>query len=467
MLTHFYNPLFVAFLLAAPHSPAKPATALTPLTFTPGVYLLLDDALIEQSSNVTRKVCSPQRDLAQPVVTAAEDHNFQPYVTVLCDPSTSRYRMWYGVPVNGGQSHLALIESPDAVHFTRPHLVLDDPGYINFGASILDEGLAFADSSKRFKFAYYHDGLRIACSPDGHQWKLPQSAPVVIGINDIVHLARDQTRSRYVAVFGFPSSPSDAFQGKPHHAKEGYRRCVGQSVSSNCVDWTPPRRIIAPDARDEGITEYYSIGGVVNRGSTLVGLLKVLRDDLPCDPGGPVEGIGYSVLAWSNDGETWQRDREPFLDRNHEPGSWDHAMSWIDCQLPVGDDVYLYYGGYARGHKVERFKERQIGLVRLKRDRYVAREASGSGFLQTKAMKFTGKALALNLDATGGEVRVAILDANDRPLRGFKFADCDPIRSDSLSALVHWKKPASQLTGKTVRLQISLHNARLFALEVR
>jgi hypothetical protein len=429
--------------------------------------LFLDDSLVEKSSNVTRKICPPPRDLIQPVVTAAEDHNFQPYVTVIRDPSSFRYRMWYDIPVSGGQSHLALIESLNAIHFIRPHMLLDDPGYINFGASILDEGASFPDPSKRFKFAYYHDGLRIASSPDGRNWKLSQPAPSLTGINDIVHLARDQTRNRYVAVFGFPSSSADGFKGKPHHAPEGYRRCVGQSVSTNGVDWTPPRRIIAPDARDEGIMEYYSIGGVINRGSTLVGLLKVLRDDLPCDPGGPVEGIGYSALAWSNDGETWLRDREPFLDRNHELGSWDHAMAWIDCQLPVGDDVYLYYGGYARGHKVERFKERQIGLVRMKRDRYVARQATGPGLLETKLLKFSGKELALNLKTTGGEVRLSVLDANHHPLRGFGFADCDPILSDSLSASVHWKKSIGQLTGKTIRLQISLRDARLFALEVR
>ena len=24
-------------------------------------------------------------------------------------------------------------------------------------------------------------------------------------------------------------------------------------------------------------------------------------------------------------------------------------MAWADCQLAVGDEVYVYYGGYARG----------------------------------------------------------------------------------------------------------------------
>ena len=53
-------------------------------------------------------------------------------------------------------------------------------------------------------------------------------------------------------------------------------------------------------------------------------------------------------------------------------------MTWIGYALPVGDEVYLYYGGYARGHKVEPDTERQIGLAKMKRDRYVAITPAGS-----------------------------------------------------------------------------------------
>ena len=96
----------------------------------------------------------------------------------------------------------------------------------------------------------------------------------------------------------------------------------------------------------------------------MIGLLKVLRDDLSAESGGAVNGIGYTCLAWTRDGTTWHRDRQPLMDRNSMSGTWDCAMTWGDCLLPVDDDVFIYYGGYARGHKVERFKERQIGFLR-------------------------------------------------------------------------------------------------------
>jgi hypothetical protein len=107
------------------------------------------------------------------------------------------------------------------------------------------------------------------------------------------------------------------------------------------------------------------MAGILARGDLLIGLVKVLRDDLPAEASGEKRGIGYTTLAYSRDGVTWTRDREPFLPRNPSTGTWDHAMSWGDCQCPVDDDVFIYYGGYARGHKVERFTERQIGLARM------------------------------------------------------------------------------------------------------
>src|SRR5262249_32965734 len=102
-----------------------------------GPYLLLDDFLVETSSNVTRTINAPKRDPAAPVVTAKEDQNFQPYVTVLRDSQLQKFRVWYGVPINAGQSHLAYMESLDGIHWIRPHRVLEDPARITFGASVL------------------------------------------------------------------------------------------------------------------------------------------------------------------------------------------------------------------------------------------------------------------------------------------------------------------------------------------
>jgi len=430
------------------------------LVLRPGPHLFLDDALIESSSNLTRRVNSPRRALPGPVVTGPEDKNFQPYITVVRDPDTKRFRMWYGVPESAQQSHLAYIESEDGVRWIRPHRVLPDPDPIQFGAAVVDDGPAFPDRAKRFKFAWWHGGgMRIAASPDGLAWKSISPGVLIPHDHDINSLHRDPIRKRYVAfVSTYTTGPT--WQGR--------RRCTMQTTSTDLLNWQKPWFIHTPeDGKDEGETQFYCMSGMLARGDLLIGTLKVLRDDLPADPGGPVQGIGYTVLAWSRDGKIWTRDRVPFLDRHPEKGAWDHAMSWIDCQLPVGDEVFLYYGGYARGHKVDRFTERQVGLVRMPRDRYVSRDAGEApGTLRTPLVQIEGAGITLNVDAAGGEAAAQVLGEDGKPVRGFAYADMEPIRTDSLAAPVRWKRPLTAVKDRPVRLEVRLRNAKLYALDV-
>src|SRR5207245_9709604 len=115
--------------------------------------------------------------------------------------------------------------------------------------------------------------------------------------------------------------------------------------------------------------------------------------------------------------------------------------------------VYIYYGGYARRHKGERFTERQLGRVRIKKDRYVAREAQDAGVMRTRLVRLAGQALTLNVDAEGGEVRARLLDEGGKPLKGFGFKDCAPINSNELAAPLRWKRPLSEAATRPVLLE--------------
>jgi hypothetical protein len=362
------------------------------------------------------------------------------------------------------------MESEDGIQWRRPHRVLDDPAPISFGCSVLDDGPGHADPARRFKLAWEKSGLWTAFSPDGLWWTPAAPHSVLDEIGDIVSLSWDPLRKRYLAICKVHSTPADGYRGSTPNAADGYRRLVGQSVSEDCVRWSPARRILAPSPDpaegDEGVTEFYGMGRLLARGELLIGFLKVLRDDLPADPGGPVEGIGYSVLAWSRDGERWERDRASCFDRNPEAGSWDHAMAWLDFPLPVGDEVYLYYGGYARGHKVERFTERQIGLARLPRDRYVSRAAGAAGGrLRTRPVRLNGSALTVNAKVEG-ELRVRLLDEQGQPVKGFDWMDGAPLRGDSLAHPVRWNGTLANLRRQPVRLEFALRDAHLFAFDL-
>lgn len=430
-----------------------------PITLGVGPHLFLDTYLIDSSSYVVRRIMPPRREPANPLINSEEDGNKQPYVTVLRDPETSLFRIWY---MRG------YMESKDGVHWIRPRRALNFPFPIKIGASILDEGPDYQQKEKRFKFAYYHDGkLRLAVSPDGLEWK-SHSPEVMVPSGDISNIYWDSSRNRYGVNLKKYGKKRD-WLGHPLRANL-------QSTSNDLVNWSEPRVIIEQDECDHPETQFYCMGGVLERGDLLIGMVRILREDLPAEPHWDVLGIGYTTLAWSRDGENWIRDREPFLDRSARSGTWDRAMAWVDCQLPVGDEVYFYYGGYRFGHKgnLSGVRDRQIGLARMTRDRYVARETNthhiqvrGLGRLLTPPLILEGARMTLNVNAGRGEILVQVLDMNGESIHGFTFADCEPVTKDSIEAPVKWKRQLSELKGVPVRLEFQMRQTvQLFAFNL-
>jgi hypothetical protein len=446
------------------------AAAASPITLGPGPHLFIDDHLIAEHSFLTRTVNHPAK-LPDPVITGRRggDDNFQPYLSVLRDPDTGRFRVWYGTPESFDQSHIGYMESEDGIHWIRPHRVLEDPHRIQFGVSVLDRGRDFSPAGERYVLGFYNrDGLKIAVSSDGLAWQMLTTETVWKHNHDINTLHWDPLRQRYLAV----GSVLVRFPG------EGFRRRVPhQSVSTDLLHWEPMWPIIMPKVGapiEQGEMQFYSMSGVMARGDLLIGLVKVLRDDLNATPGLTTEemgdterkaaGLGYTVLAWTRDGVRWQRDHEPFIPNDPVPGRWDHAMAWGDEQILVGNETYIYYGGYERGHKVARYDERQIGLAIMPRDRYVAREADiNPGRLVTKPLRLDGSRITINARVAGA-LRVRLLDESSQPLAGFEWQE---LTGDSTELAPGWSKPVSALAGNVVRLEFELRDALLFGFDLQ
>ena len=141
-------------------------------------------------------------------------------------------------------------------------------------------------------------------------------------------------------------------------------------------------------------------------------------------------------------------------------------MTWMSQAVPVGDEVWFYYGGYARGHKIEAKTERQIGLARMKRDRYVAlTPEQEQGTLLTHPFLLPDGKLKINADAAKGEVEIRLLGEDGKPMSDFGEAMSKPIATDALAAEVQWPKSLETLKGKAVRLEFKVRNAALFGFE--
>lgn len=458
---------------------AGEATA-APVTAT-GPHLFLDDALIAYSERIKRVTQQPVK-VGQPILTSEKFGVTQPYLAVLRDLESGRIRLWY----NHGPA-IWRTESDDGLQWGEPQVAWDVPR--GYGVSIIDDGKREQNPARRFKLANWQSekalddtsqdngGVFVGFSADGLHWTPHPGNPVLRtyptawpkieahGVGDTVDAFWDPIRQRYGCAVKVHALPEDGYAPAPKAGKV-FRRLIGMTTSHDFVQWEKPWRIHVPDAQDEGLLEFYGMGATHSRGPLLIGLVRVLRDDLSCDEGGPKDGIGYTTLATSRDGVKWERFREPFVDRSHESGGWDHAMAWAGAVLPVGDELFIYYGGYARGHKIEPAKERQIGVARLRRDRYVARSAGQErGTLRTRALWFPAGELTLNA-AIRGELRVRLLNENGQPLPDFDWAEATPARGDGLALPVRWKRPLAVLQGKPVCVEFALQEADLFGFEV-
>ena len=458
----------------------------TPLVLSSGPHLFIDDYLVAQSSNLSYTLHHPTRPAA-PIVggVSTPDKCVQPYFTVIYDGVMKKYRIWYGT-ASQHRSDMGYLESTDGENWIRPaRVVMAMNGY---GPSVIDEGPGYPEPATRFKSAYWEQldsvrytesqaiGMCVAFSSDGINWTKYAANPVLPDLwqyspevdpqhigdprwkqtaGDIVDVTWDPLRRRYLACVKSYTQPPTEF-GPVSRSYEYGRRLVSQSTSEDFMHWTTPRRIIVPDDQDEGDIEFYGMAPKP-RGDLLIGFLRVLHDDVE-------DGIGYTVLATSRDGETWVRQRQPFIDRNPEPGAWDHGMAWVSECITVGDEEFLYYGGYARGHKF--FSDRSIGLAKLRKNGFVSRDAGSKlGRLRTPLVVTDATEMTVNANVDG-ELRVRLLDRAGQPCPGFDWQDCTPIRGDATAQPVIWNGSPAELPGEPVQLEFGFRRAQLYSFEL-
>ena len=455
-----------------------------PLPLRSGPHLLIDDHLIGEQSFLLRTVNNPKKR-PKPVIPGGETYRIsQPYVSVVRDAQKGIFRMWYEVPApDRDKSHVAYTESRDGITWPPPQVLPNffrDKDYThNCRLSVVDHGPGWPDASKRFVMAVdsqVRSGTRVAyvrifTSADGLDWTLLTRKPDLAHNNDITSLHWDPIRRQYIAI------ASQVIAGIT-----GLARVPHQSESKDLINWSPKRQIVQPSlapiemyARNlnDGTTQFYGMSGIVVRGDLMIGLVKVLQDHLNATPGKTAAemgspgrayaGFGYTVLAWSRDGRTWQRDHEPFIPRNRVPGTFDYAMSWGDAQIITEKETLIYYGGYKRGHKVNRTKERQLGLARMPRDRYVSRLAGPNvGRLLTKPLVLKARSLTVNANVRGTG-RVRLLDTKLKPLDGFGWVE---FKGDSVEHKIDWTNRLSSVSGQVVRLELQLKACQLFGFDL-
>ena len=462
-----------------------------------GPQLLLDDYLIESMAHLDRRMQPPRRH-GEPVIAEGDLRKLiQPFVTVIHTPDKNLFRMWYSARTAEGRVYHAYAESADGLRWTFPNLgqvelggsrknnalATSSIGLDGYPLKVIDNGPGFTPPERRYMMIGYmgiakKKGAGVAFSADGIEWRAGPRNPIIPFIwnygdawdgycpfNDIIEAFHDPARKRYLAPLGMCALREDGWIGRSRTGPR--RRIMGLSESKDFVHWSKPRRILMPpiEKRGNDMTEFYGFTGLYRNG-LYIGLLRVLRDDLPADASGPVEGIGWTELVISRDGDNWTRVPGVFLDRDPAPGAWDHAMAWIGDAVIMESEMRFYYGGYNKGHKIG---TRQVGLARLPLDRFVSLSPSGAehGLLRTRLFRTDCARLTLNASAGEGAMAVRVLDRAGKVVPGYAFDDCAALRGDELAQPVRWKgradlPPAAHADG--IALEVKVSGGSLYAI---
>jgi hypothetical protein len=189
-------------------------------------------------------------------------------------------------------------------------------------------------------------------------------------------------------------------------------------------------------------------------GDVYLGLVMILRtreDRVHCE------------LTWSADTVKWHRidSGRPLIPNGRKKGDYDWGCVYAAAYPVFGkDEIRLYYGASNDVHT--NWRDGFLALATLRPDGFAAYEpaAGKRGVVVTEPLACSAAALRITADAKGGEIRVAVLDADGR-----RAGSSQPVTENVTDAAVGWQtgRGLAGLRGKPIRLRFQLTRAKLYS----
>lgn len=436
--------------------------------------LFADDSGIAASNGVVRTV-HPARSLSAPVIEPDrpwEGSRVYIYGSVYFDEAARQLRMWYmSRPQAFSGDRVLYATSQDGVRWTKP--ALDSSGQnavfsIHSPSVLLDT--RETDPAKRYKMlGSKGGGYHAAFSADGLRWTSYPKNPV-LKFGDTITLTQNPTTGEYLA-----------YHKRPAKVRGFGRRVVWLARSRDFQEWTEPEMVFAPDAEDDAWaskpgqrTEVYNMS-VFPHAAGFVGLPAIFRvtaarrPKSELTPGqSPDDGPIDVQLATSADGRAWWRT-QPRLNviPRGAPGTFDGGsiLGVSSTAVHVGDETWVYYTAMTTTHGGPMPPKRlTIGRAAWRRHGFASLDAAGRGRVETKPLRLGTSSLIINADASRGKLRVALLEADGRPIDGCAFEDSEPLHTDSTRWTARWRSTAALPTDRPVRVVVEMTDSRLFSV---
>jgi len=476
-------------------------------------FLFIDDHHIQKMKGVRRVFHQPVKHQG-PVVFPEqpwEQLRLHLWSAPVWSETKSVWRMWYFGSDGSSKGLVPLYaESTDGLDWEKPRL-----GLVSWNGSsnnnIIDLGFKARsakenrivllkddreeNSARRFKGLVRVSGkLRVLVSADGLVWKPLDSEP--IKSDDEYRLNYDALNQRFIVT-------------AKRDDDDGLGRRVTLAASDDFMRWSQPELILSadetdmanghrrleeclrdPDRRhpqyvrpDEFFTDIYNMP-VFTYGDMYLGLPTMFHHSGPFahSTAWNQDGISYPSLVSSRNLRTWDKlNRQPFIPHSRLSDKYNYDHGAIQANQPVrnGDELWLYYHATRFTHLKQEVIERAglrkspdepmgaIYVARLRLDGFASLHASEKpGVVVTRSIKVTGRHFFVNANASSGELRTQIIDADTgRPLRGHSLNDNVPLKENETCASLQWREDdnVSALVGREVRVEFHLRNAHLFS----
>ena len=255
------------------------------------------------------------------------------------------------------------------------------------------------------------------------------------------------------------------------------RRGINRSISDDFRSFPPSQQVFECNPLDPPDWDFYCNGYSKWPNASAAHVMRISMYKHTPD-------IVNVHLATSRDGVIWHRPqgRQPWITGGPsypEPYASVYACSGI---LQTGRGEWSSYVGishHAHNEPIDNMKS-MAGILRarMREDGFMSLSSEGHGAVWTVPFTLESDEIRLNVKTSySGFVRAAILASSggntgsettaNEAIEGFSSVDCQSICGDHIDAPFVWKAGSSlqKLRGQTVRLQLELYKADVYALK--